>query len=210
MSADAPTRPKFDTLLADPRHYRGDLRLLRTAIRQGWVREEDLQALAARYNEAVLERQATDPEMKKVRSWLAGCEATMWLANRNLGLISRGLRYTRGGWPTGQTTGRPRRRAWVSDCPRIAVADLVAQPSRDGSPWLGADGPLQVTATWHDGDGKSHIAHLQAVRVVERSGWRLWLVCPGCAERRAYLYLTIVGFRCRPCGRVRYGDRIGK
>jgi hypothetical protein len=45
------SRPKFDTMFTDARHYRGDCRLLRTAVRHGWMDEApqaDRDALIAR------------------------------------------------------------------------------------------------------------------------------------------------------------------
>lgn len=46
----APGRSLFDTLWTDPRHYRGDTRLARTAVRRGWLKYQDeCEAFFARY-----------------------------------------------------------------------------------------------------------------------------------------------------------------
>ncbi len=35
MATNGPERVRFEGLFAEPRHYRGDLRLFRTAVRRG-------------------------------------------------------------------------------------------------------------------------------------------------------------------------------
>lgn len=50
---DRSERPRFDTLFAEPRHFRGDCRLVRRGILQGWVRPEDADALSERLGEAM-------------------------------------------------------------------------------------------------------------------------------------------------------------
>jgi len=52
-------RERFDTLFSDPRHERGDLRLMRTAIRRGWLDDapqETRDALIERFGQAARER----------------------------------------------------------------------------------------------------------------------------------------------------------
>lgn len=55
------TGGRFSTPFADPRHYRGDCRLLRTAVRRGWLDDapQDVRdALVDRFNAATAEREA--------------------------------------------------------------------------------------------------------------------------------------------------------
>ena len=46
-----------------------------------------------------------------------------------------------------------------------------------------------------------------AVVADARYGWRVWLVCPGCAHRRLHLYPLRAGVRCRKCWGIVYGVR---
>ena len=50
---DGRERLRFDTLFAEPRHFRSDCQLVRKAIRHGWIRPEDGEALGARLSEAM-------------------------------------------------------------------------------------------------------------------------------------------------------------
>ena len=84
--------PKFLALFADPRHYRADLRLLRMAIRRGWLADApqaDRDALVARFHHASAERQANDPHGRNTRATLAECSALLTLARADLDAITR-------------------------------------------------------------------------------------------------------------------------
>lgn len=117
---DHPVPVRFASLFADPRHYRGDLRLFRTAIRRGWLDDapDDVRdALVRRFVQATDERRERWPEPepgkrpgKWVRPIMAECWAVIELTRSNQDALLRLARYSHRGVWTGQTTGRPRKR----------------------------------------------------------------------------------------------------
>lgn len=193
-------RPRFDTLFIDPHHYRADLRLVRSAIRKGWVRAEDRAALVQRVQDAMDEREASpDPAYaKNIRKTLAEAWTLIAMEVDN---IAAEMRERTGGKP-----GRPRRRWWVSDFPAGGVLD--ASTVRRDLLASGTDisGGL-VLAAVVKGDGWE-VAASVTVAAIQRPpiGLYLVLICPRCGGRRMRLYGTRRGLVCRGCGRIRYSD----
>lgn len=204
--AHAP-RPKFDTLFADPRHYRGDCRLMVTAIRRGWLKDApqaDRDALSARFNEAMRERWATEPAESKPRALFAEVAAMLAMDRDNTAPIHRALRYAWGGELTDRNTGRPRERWHVADYPnRIDANELRRRAKADGTD-LRTLHAIDVRPADKPDDAGERIA--LAVVADARYGWRVWLVCPRCKCRRAHLYPVRAGVRCRKCAGIAYAD----
>ena len=204
--AHAP-RPKFATLFADPRHYRADCRLMRTAIRRGWLDnapQADRDALVARFEQATGERHAHDAEGGNVRALLAECYAMIELDRANLDSEIRAVRYAWPGEPIDRTTGRPRERWHVSDYPhRIDANELRRRAKADGTDLRTLrGGAIEVRPADKPDDRGERIT--LAVVADARYGWRLWLVCPGCGSRRLHLYQVRRGVGCCDCLRIGY------
>ena len=201
-----PTPPKFDALFADPRHYRADCRLLASAIRRGWLDDApqaDRNALGARFNEAMNSRWAADPKQSNYRALFAEIAAMLAMDRDYMDPLRRLLRYSWAGEVTGQATGRPRERWYVSDHPdRLDAAAIQREQVAAGV------NPLDVRSVtvnlrgddWERTDTAALVAMPDRVRRV-----RLWLICPTCGRRRAHLYATRAGVRCRECAGIGYG-----
>lgn len=200
-------RPKFDTLFADPRHYRGDCRLMRTAIRRGWLNDApqaDRDALVARFEHATTERQAAGfaSEGQRIRTMLA----EVWTASE---LEHASQRAEVWAWQVArfgdrEATGRPRERWHVSDYPnRIDANELRRRAKADGTD-LRTFHAIDVRPADKPDDPGERIA--LAVVADARYGWRVWLLCPRCKCRRAHLYPVRAGVRCRKCAGIAYAD----
>lgn len=198
-------RPKFDTLFADPRHYRGDCRLLRTAVRRGWLNDapqRDRDALVARFVQASDERREADADNRNVRALFAEVRAMMAMDRASMDPVWRALRYSWAGEFTDRTTGRPRERWHVADYPnRIDANELRRRAKADGTDLQTLRAIDLVPADKPDDAGER-----VALRVAPdaRYGWRVWLVCPRCKERRTHLYTVRAGARCRKCVGIAY------
>jgi len=179
---------------------------MRTAIRRGWLDDApqaDRDALGARFSEAVAARRAADPDTHNARAALAECWATLELLGVPRRAALRVLRYTWAGVPTGRTTGQPRERRHVSDCPnRIDANELLRRVKAEGHDL----GTLREIDVRRDTDAPDDAAERIALAVVAdpRYSWRVWLVCPGCKRWRAHLYPTRQGVRCRKCAGIGY------
>lgn len=106
------------------------------------------------------------------------------------------------GWPE-RTSGRPRRRWYVSDFPQRLEAsrvrlDLLRQPD----PW--AADFIVVTHGAPEGPPRADRVALVRQGTPERRTLRVLLICPGCRSSRRRLYLTASGVQCRRCLRLRY------
>ena len=128
-------RPKFDTLFADPRHYRADCRLVVTAIRRGWLNDApqaDRDALATRFEQVTTERWAANPDTQSVRAFFAECAVLLAMDRDNSAPVLHLLRYAWAGEVTDRTTGRPRERWHVSDYPnRLDAGAIQRDAERD-------------------------------------------------------------------------------
>lgn len=208
-----PPRPKFDTLFVDPRHFRGDCRLVRTAVRRGWlndVPQADRDALGARFSRAMDERKAAGfaspgQEARAILAWVA---AGIGIEGENQRDLHRALRYVWAGDFTGRATGRPRERRYVTDYTgRIDANDLRRRALADGID-LGTLRSVTVTPT--DAPDDAGVCGGWGERVAlavspdRRYGWRVWLVCPRCQRRRTHLYPVRAGIRCRACAGIAY------
>lgn len=199
--------PNFESLFADPRHYRGDCRLVRTAIRRGWLDDlpqADRDALVARFEAVTAARHADDPDARNVRAIIAESLVAVELIRANAAPVMRALRYAWDGATTERTTGRPRERWHVSDYPnRIDANELRRRAKADGLD-LSALRSIDVRPADRPDDPGERIA--LAVVADARYGWRVWLVCPRCKCRRAHLYPVRAGVRCRKCAGIAYAD----
>ena len=192
-------------LFSDPRHFRGDCRLLRTAVRRGWladVPQADRDALVRRFEEAQAERQRRRGAGPDARAEWAACRTVLELARAELDSALRALRFPLAGTPAGQCTGRPRECWHVSDYPtRIDANELRRRAKADGADLRS----LHAINVRHAGlpAGASERVSLSVVPD-PRYGWRVWLLCPRCGGRRLHLYPTRGGVRCRRCGCIRH------
>jgi hypothetical protein len=202
-------RPKFDTLFADPRHYRGDLRLMSTAIRRGWLNDApqaERDALMVRFEQAKRERKAAGfvSDGQRIRTMFAEVSAAIEMERANREPAIRVLRYSWDGELTDHTTGRPRERWHVSDYPnRIDANELRRRAKADGTD-LRTLHAIDVRPADKPDDPGERIA--LAVVADARYGWRVWLVCPRCECRRAHLYPVRAGMLCRKCAGIAYAD----
>ncbi len=197
---------RFDELFSDPRHYRGDCRLMRTAIRRGWLDaapQEDRDALLARFEQAIGERDAAGfvSSTQECRAILARA----WAMIAVVAVDQRDERrefYARIAGVAIWTGGRPRERRHVGDYPtRLDANELRRRAIAEG-----IDLRTLKTVTV-GGDAKLDPARAGerialAVTPDARYGWRVWLVCPDCGSRRVHLFPIRVGFRCRKCARI--------
>lgn len=198
-------RPKFDTLFADPRHYRGDCRLMVTAIRRGWLNDApraDRDALVARFREAKRERWEADPGNHNARALFAEVVALMAMDRDNMAPLHRALQYAWAGELTDRTTGRPRKRWHVSDYPNRIDANELRRRAKAAGADLRTLHSIDVRPADKPDDPGERIA--LAVVADARYGWRVWLVCPRCQHRRAHVYPVRAGVRCRKCARIAY------
>ena len=201
-------RPKFDTLFADPRHYRGDCRLMRTAIRRGWLDDApqaDRDALVARFEQACAERRADDPDHRSVRALLAEVctvAAMVDADQRDHAHALRTLRYAIGWTPTGQTNGRPRERWHVADYPKGSgfIASACWRQAKASGATKADPGAFVVQLASDPTDAGVRIAF-----IIDGRG-RVLLRCPRCGTARARLYSVRAGVGCRLCLCIRYGD----
>jgi hypothetical protein len=205
--AHAPRR-KFDTLFADPRHYRGDCRLLVTAIRRGWLDDlpaPDRRTLAARVVQGFDEGEAAGfaSSTQQARSVIGWARAFLAMDRDD----ARAFRYVMAGEATGQTTGRPRERWHVTDYPnRLHAAAIQRDAERDGCNPLAVQS-VTVAQRWDGGERTDTVAVRAWSDRFRRV--RLWLICPQCGRRRMHLYPTRAGVRCRECAGIGYGARRG-
>lgn len=87
----------FDTILTDPRHLRADLRLIRTAIRQGWpIPVESRVILMDRVN-ALLENPEAIPEGIRERVTLAAAWLTLEATRENSRAVLEAMDIPLGG-----------------------------------------------------------------------------------------------------------------
>jgi len=197
-------RPRFDALFADPRHYRGDCRLMRTAIRRGWLNDADRDALVARFEKAMTERHAADADNRNVRALMAECAAMIELEQARLTGEVAALRWTfEGKTPGDSLAGRPRERWHVGDYPRRIDANAIRRRAlADGMDLRSLHAIDLRPAGKPDAPGERI-----ALTVVAdaRYGWRVWLLCARCGRRCGYLYPIRSGVRCWRCSGIRYG-----
>jgi len=189
-------RKRFDTLLVDPSCTRGDCRLIRRALRQGWVQGEDVVTLVEDFYSKASLSEDRPPLTRPVRSGLAVCEVTVDIARMTLNEIVRSLPWYR------SQGGRPRERPIANDPNRISAA--VLQKS--------VPDPVYVRQsfgfTWHTMAGDKREQSLRAEWVpISAMKWKLWLICPRCRRRRAFMYIDCAGLGCRVCTRARYAAR---
>lgn len=197
--------PRFDSLFGHPRHYRSDCRLVRTAIRRGWLADAPQavrDALLARMERAMDERKARDPEGKDGRALLA----EIWMMMEPVRAQFEGeCRDARAWWAErlgASGIGRPRERWHVSDYRnRIDANELRRRAIAEGLD-LSVLGWIIVRTTDDPGDPGERIG-LEVV-ADRRYGSRFWLRCPRCGQRRAHLYPTRPGALCRRCAGVGY------
>lgn len=200
-------RRKFDSLFAESRHYRGDCRLARTAIRRGWIKPEDRDAFVDRLNELhgphYNRARPLDFNWRRIRGSVYLLLEMGWSNERE-------ERYANPfGWPE-RTSGRPRRCWYVSDHPeRLDAHRVRLELLRCSDPW-GVD---SITLTHGVSDGPHRTDHVRLAREGnrERRALRVFLICPHCAAWRRFLYLTKSGVGCRACMDLRYAraDRRG-
>ncbi len=196
-------RAKFDTLFLDPRHYRGDCRLMRTAIRRGWLDaapQADRDALLARFEQAIGERDAAG-----FVSYTQECRAILARARAMIAAVAVDQRderrefYARIAGVEVWAGGRPRERRHVGDYPtRLDAHDLRRRAIAEGIDLR----TLKTVTVGGELDPARGERIGLAVAPDARYGWRVWLVCPGCESRRAHLFPIRGGFRCRICANI--------
>lgn len=208
-----PPRVKFDTLFTDPRHYRGDARLARTAIRRGWLNDApqaDRDALIERLHAAMIELGEPDAGTtrtgRRIMAQLGVIGAIVDASGASQTAALRIHRYFSVGTPTvasGILTGRPRERWHVSDRPNRIDANAVRRQAK-AEGWDPRDlSTINVRPANAPAAAGERV--ILAVGSVPVGGWRVWLICPGCGQRRTHLYPTGAGVRCRRCARLGYG-----
>jgi len=207
-------RTKFDTLFADPRYFRGDCRLMRTAIRQGWlddVPQADRDALMRRFEEAFykLDEMKFVSDGVKNRAVLALAQTALTTNASNLRVIFTLRRYTWAGKWTGKETGRPRVRLHVDDYPDRLTLDANALRRQQVDRGEDISQDHQLTFCYLDRQGQrqgSAQIHIEATPH-RLYGYRWWLRCPICGSRRVKLYTRSRRTACRRCLKMQYARR---
>lgn len=204
VDAAAERRRKFDALFTDPRHYRGDCRLARTAIRRGWIKPEDRDAFVDRLNELPCpdydHSRPLDFNWRRIRGTVYLLLEIGWANERE-------ERYANPfGWPE-RTTGRPRRRWYVSDYPnRLDAADVRAELLRAGR--VNPTAFIDVSHKAPAGPVCSDRVRLLLEGDRSKQRLRVLLICPQCNAWRRHVYLTQSGVACRKCLRLRYCESL--
>lgn len=197
-----PPRPKFDALFAEARHYRGDCRLVRTAIRRGWmtdVPQADRDALVRRVTDAQAECEGAE-RLDQSRARIGEARVLLDMHAANMNAAVRAMRLFVGG----KGTGRPRERWHVSDYPTRIDANVIRRDAKahgiDLRTLQGATIDVRPSNAPH-GPGQSVAL---SVAPDAKYRWRVWLVCPRCRRPRVHLYPTRAGVRCRVCAGIGY------
>jgi hypothetical protein len=194
---------RLGELFADPSHFRGDCRLLRTAIRRGWVdglTDDERGDIVARFNIARDARDA-DPMVSdnaRFRGLLASIGWMLAIDRRDIDDARRELHRT---WPHPKPlNGRPRDRYHVSDHKqRIDATALRRQYVKAGGD------PSDVTAL--DVIAGEYRVRVNVTQANAAPGFapRWMLSCPRCGRPRLHLFATVGGLGCRGCLRIGYG-----
>lgn len=190
-------RAKFDTLLADQRHFRGDLKLMRRAIRAGWLIDKaDRDALVDRFE------QAATPELKDPTTTKnpLNFRRTFGIANVMIEMTrqnQRGLDYLQWWGYSDQATGRPRLGRRASDLGRPLDTAMVRRHlASQGITDLSVMHWVNVCAGPTEADT---VPVRTRGRRLPRGGWALWLLCPRCGHQRLRLYVDGHRIACRGC-----------
>lgn len=201
-------RQRFDTLFTEDKHFRGDCRLIRTAVRRGWLDDEPpavREALIARFVRACDEREAAgDYSGKNARAFLARAYTMIEMERRNQSDVFQ-LEHFRLTGDTVNKGGRPRERFWhVGDYSDRIDANAIRRAVKAAGRALGTVEAITVRNDDPDEPGERVD---MAVVPDRRYGWRLWLLCPVCRCRRVHLYPAPAGIRCRTCLGIGYRSR---
>ncbi|MBX3405056.1 MAG: hypothetical protein KF699_16720 [Phycisphaeraceae bacterium] len=208
-----PPRARFDTLFADPRHFRADCRLLRTAIRRGWLDDappDDREALVDRLEAACADwRERNSDGPRRVNgAFTRGLLAQVWAAiemSRANTLAIRREAASLLGW---NGTGRPRTRPRPAERPRCVDANTVRRLLLAAGHDLARVRSIVVAVDPPDAPG-AWAQRITLAAVPDRVyGWRVWLVCPRCKCRRGHLYPVRFGVRCRKCAGIGYRESV--
>src|SRR3954466_11235994 len=176
--------PRFAVLLNDPRHLRGDLGLLRTAIRRGWIKDQgDRDDLCQRFSNSM---DQGAPVRARVRRWNEATQArveikTAWVA---LDLTRQDQAIRHALWPNGGASsinGRRRSRWRVGDMPTLDASAIRAELAAA----VGAGSRmLQVRCVAGPADERQTLTvELRVIRS-GRGGIRIGFCCPRCRHTR--------------------------
>jgi len=189
-----PNRRPFDTLFADPRRFRGDLRLARTAIRRNTVPPENRGPLIDKLMALLDVREEYERlygPCKAGRLMLGAARALLDAAQHNLRLDWELDRLLRGYGKRGPIP----RRAGVREGCRL---DVRALQIGDTGPSPVATGFVRSTFA----DGTQETATIVRLPGVREQRWAY--LCPRCRRRCRYLFARMSGLACRRCARRTY------
>lgn len=104
-------------------------------------------------------------------------------------------------------TGRDRKRSHVDEFKtRLDAARIRRDLAASGS--LGKSGRWTLHATVGVGESAFEVTATAIETPARLGGWRVWLICPNCKQRRVHLYPHArFGIGCRKCFRIGYADR---
>lgn len=203
-------RERFDALLTDPRHYRGDLTLLRTAVRRGWIKDQaDRDVACERFCASVYD---DAPVRARERHYgpLTRCRVTIKSARTMIDMVNANKATEYAHWPSMmacQINGRRRERWRVGDMPDLCVTRcrLLILAAIDA-------GELHVSVTLptEAGGTRQRAIGFRVIRT-GRGGRRYLWHCPRCREARTKLYLGDLppqddfDLSCRVCRKMKYG-----
>lgn len=201
-------------LFTDPRrHFRGDARALRAAIRKGWLhnatqahRDDLSQRWWAAYDQV---RQPRDDISDGLSSRMALASAWTFLEMSKSNLRDRV--YALGEELTGQRRGRPRLHARVQDYARhrLSAGDL-GRAYRGRIPCALAMHRRTDTYGWIEipiRDGRTVAVAFKAITIRRGEpgrGERWVAYCPLCGDPRVHLYRFADAVACRCCARLTY------
>lgn len=190
---------RLGELFADARHYRGDCRMLASAIRRGWtdaLTDGERADLVTRFQHATAQREADAALSDNAR--LRGIVASIrWMLAIDRRETDDARRERQRTWPRPRPlNGRPRERLHVGDFGhRIDAAALRRQYFNAGGDPAGIEAvDLQTGDQLH---------RVRLVTVASPDFAPRWMVvCPRCNARRRHLYATRGGLGCRRCLRM--------
>ncbi|HMN95131.1 MAG TPA: hypothetical protein PKC43_02080 [Phycisphaerales bacterium] len=193
-----------DALFADTRHFRGDARLFRTALRRGWLQRtpgQRLASLAERMAETHAERTGRGFTTANAAGRHGLGFAMTIVAIEELNAKAAGETLDDLSPTPVRPPGRPRMRPRRADAGAILDAALIAAQARDEGRDLDA-----LVVVVRDADRPDDPGVKIAVELVPmpRGARRAFFRCPRCLIRRAHLFPDAKGVGCRTCGVVDY------
>lgn len=211
-----PERTRFDSLMADPYHVRGDMRLVARAVKRRWL--DNAPGAKEALCKVYFGRRWLERDDGLLGHLQAGRRAAVVIAGVRVALEMEQQNMRERYYPADRPMPagkRGRTRQWwdARDLPRIDSHDWrVDLLSRTAGRFQPVDVTVRILGT--DEDGRE-VATPATVRLVVQDrrvgGPRMFFQCPGCKRPVRYLYAGYHGLTCRQGLRLVYrSSRAGR